>query len=446
MLYIDGKPVPWDPMTGEPLPNIVLVDGQWLFSPNIGKNLTPEYRVVPEKLIRSAVLFEDKATKKKVGYVYGEELTEYINKIEPPRGAGFDQLKKDLANARKDIAETVKWSEYLEASQQRGIMPEITRRGEAFEERYLRSGTPIPDNRYVPINEQGVVKPTTVKPSTSAKPETTLAGGPITPAPFAMDAKDAITARDPWSAISGLDFSEPGSVFDANSNPVFILTETTRSGQRKAYVIPQLEFNAQINTMPKEEIKRYQAALKSAGQWNYEVNGELNYLNRAIFNSALSLAAQGVTEANVLAFNQRSAPKGILEIINEAAKAAGGGVKTTRETYIVNRETAQTALDDIYLNSIGRKANKKEVDEFYQKVQKEAKARPTIRTKTGTDATTRQGFTGDTLTEMAGAQAEARPEFLAYQLSTNFYNALLGASRLPVQFGAGEAPITGPVG
>ena len=47
---------------------------------------------------------------------------------------------------------------------------------------------------------------------------------------------------------------------------------------------------------------------------------------------------------------------------------------------------------------------------------------------------------------MAGAQAEARPEFLAYQLSTNFYNALLGASRLPVQFGAGEAPVTGPVG
>ena len=446
MLYIDGKPVPWDPMTGEPLPNIVLVNGQWLLSPNIGKNLSPEYRVVPEKLLKNAVLFEDKATKKKVGYVYGEELTEYINKVEPPRGAGFDQLKKDLANARKDIAETVKWSEYLEASEQRGLMPEVTRLGEAFEERYLGSGTPIPDNRYVPINEQGTVKPTTVKPSTPAKPETTLAGGPITPAPFTMDAKDAITARDPWTAVGGLDFSEPGAVFDANSNSVFILTETTKSGQRKAYVIPQIEFNAQINTMPKEEIKRYQAALKSAGQWNYEVNGELNYLNRATFANALTQAAQGVTEANVIAYNQRSAPKGILEIINEAAKAAGGGVSTTRETYIVNRESAQTALDNIYLQSIGRKANKKEVDEFYQKVQKEAKARPTVRTSTSAGGTTRQGFTGDTITEMAGAQAEARPEFLAYQLSTNFYDALLRASQLPLKFGAGEAPTTGPIG
>jgi hypothetical protein len=59
---------------------------------------------------------------------------------------------------------------------------------------------------------------------------------------------------------------------------------------------------------------------------------------------------------------------------------------------------------------------------------------------------TKAGFTETSVVDMAGAQAEARPEFLAYQLSTNFYNALLGASRLPMEFGAGEAPTTGPLG
>jgi hypothetical protein len=113
---------------------------------------------------------------------------------------------------------------------------------------------------------------------------------------------------------------------------------------------------------------------------------------------------------------------------------------------IINRDAAQVYLDNTYLNSIGRKATKKEVDEFYQKVQKEAKARPTVTTTTGTQTTTRKGFDETSVVGMAAAQAEERPEFLAYQLSTNFYNALLGASRLPVQFGAGEAPVTGPVG
>jgi hypothetical protein len=35
---------------------------------------------------------------------------------------------------------------------------------------------------------------------------------------------------------------------------------------------------------------------------------------------------------------------------------------------------------------------------------------------------------------MAEAQAEARPEFLAYQLSNNFYNALYNATRIPSGF------------
>ncbi len=444
MLEIDGKPVPIDSTPGrigEPIVNIVLINGQWVLAPNLGKNLNPEYRVIPEKLLTGAALFEDKVTKKKVGYIDANKLSEYISKVEPPRGAGLDQLRKDLANAAKDIADTVKWSEYIEASQQRGIMREVTRRGQEFEQRYLTPTNPIPDQRYLPITEQGTPKRSAVqpRPTTAATSDITLSPSPIQgPGLGGRDVGVSI-----WSALNGLDFSTPGAVFDANDNPVFVLSQTTRDGKQKIYTVTEQDFVSSLANMTKDQVRQYQLSLKQAGQWNYEVNGELNYLNRATFNNALLAAAQGTTEANLLAYQQKTAPKNILEVVNEAARAAGG-TSTTTETYIVNRESAQKVLDDVYLQSIGRKANKKEVDEFYQKVQKEAKARPTVRTDTGPAATTRQGFSGETVTEMAAAQAEARPEFLAYQLSTNFYDALLGAARLPINIP--EAPTTGPIG
>jgi len=128
--------------------------------------------------------------------------------------------------------------------------------------------------------------------------------------------------------------------------------------------------------------------------------------------------------------------------------ARGGGKGASRTSSFVSipsREDAEELLNETYLSSIGRKANKKEIDEFYRKVQKEAKARPSTRTETavgtGTSTVEQEGFTPATARQMASATAEARPEFLAYQLSTNFYNALYNASRLPVEFG--DAPVLG---
>ena len=447
MLEIDGKPVPIDSTPGrigEPIVNIVLINGQWVLAPNLGKNLNPEYRVIPENLLAGAALFEDRVTKKKVGYIDANKLSQYISKVEPPRGAGLDQLRKDLANAAKDISDTIKWSEYIESSQQRGIMPEVTRRGQAFEERYLPKTTPVPDQRYLPITQQGNVKPSAVPtPTRPTGPEPTLSNVPLTQR--TPDAKD-IQERTPnvWSPIGGLDFTTPGVVRDANGNSLLILGSTTKTG-KNVYAVTEQEFTASTMNMTKDQIRQYQLALKSAGQWNYAVDGELNYITRPLFNNALLVAARGTTEANLAAYQQQGTPKTALEVINEAARAAGSG-GTQTSVYLGNRESAQAYLDDTYLNSIGRKATKKEVDEFYQKVQKEAKARPTVTTTTGTQTTTRRGFDEASVVDMAEAQAEARPEFLAYQLSTNFYNALLGASRLPVQFGAGDAPVTGPIG
>lgn len=441
MLYIDNKPVPFDPMTGEPLANVQLVNGQWLLAANIGKDVMPEYRVIPESLLRDAVLFEDKATKRKVGYVDANRLAAHLKQYEAPKGAGFAQFKKDIAKAANQI--TTEWNAYVQASNQRGLMPEVTRRGQEIEARLANlGGSPLPDNRYIPLTQNGTVKQSSIKPATSAKPDATLADTSLPVQGPGVGGRDALS--NPWSALTGLDFSEPGIVFDASDNPMLILLDSKNGN--KAYAVSQTEFTSQVTNMPKQLIAQYQAALKKAGQWSGTVDGELNYLNRSEFANKLLLAAQGATQENLAAYtNKSNKVKGIFDVINEAARV-GGETKTTAQTYITNRETAQQILDDTYLQSIGRKANKKEVDEFYQKVQKEAKARPTVTTRGTGSVSTKAGFTETSVVDMAGAQAEARPEFLAYQLSTNFYNALLGASRLPMEFGAGEAPTTGPLG
>lgn len=437
MFYIDDKPVPFDPMTGEPMANIQLINGQWVLAPKLGKDVMPEYRVIPESLLRDAVLFEDKSTKKKIGYVDANRLADHLEKYQAPRGAGFDQFKKDIATAAGEIRK--EWNAYVQASNERGIMPEIIRRGEQVEARLPKFGTPSPDTRYVPIGQNGTVKRTQIKP-VETPAETTLA-------PTGGQYQGYIAGRDvfssPWSALTGLDLTTPGLAFDADDNPMLILADPTQKG-KKVYAVSQQEFMASIANMPKATIAQFQKALKAAGEWSGSIDGELNYLNRSDFADKLLVAAQGATQENLAAYSTKSNQvQGILGIINEAAKNAGGTQTSTTVT-IVNRESAQQYLDNTYLNSIGRKATKKEVDEFYQKVQKEAKARPDVSTTTGTQTTRRQGFDESTLVDMASAQAEARPEFLAYQLSTNFYDALRGAAQLPVQFG--EAPTTGPLG
>jgi len=103
MLYIDDKPVPFDALTGEPLTNIQLVNGQWVLVPKIGKDVMPEYRVIPQALLSGAVLFEDAATKKKVGYIDANKLADYLENKQVPKGAGFEQFKKDIAKATGEI-------------------------------------------------------------------------------------------------------------------------------------------------------------------------------------------------------------------------------------------------------------------------------------------------------------------------------------------------------
>jgi hypothetical protein len=209
---------------------------------------------------------------------------------------------------------------------------------------------------------------------------------------------------------------------------------------RNADEIRSLAFSLDKNNRKKlqEEFKKLQL-LPS----DYIANGELD--RNGEFENAFLQAHTFANRVNYQKLQNNQPILGLSDAIREYRTSGMDGGPQINVT-LFNRDEVAATLDSIYLQSIGRKANKKEVDEFYRKVQKEAKAKPTVTTTTGRQTTTQRGFETTSLQRMAEAQAEARPEFLAYQLSTNFYNALLGASQLPLTFGAGEAPVTGPLG
>lgn len=437
-MFIDGIEVPENPITNDPAINIIFQNGQWILADAIGKDLSRQYRAVPRNLINKAALFQD-TNGKKVGYIPNELLMNYIQSVKPPKGPDSDLLQQELNRTAKSIQDTMR--------NLREPDPEVAKLSEKFRRQYLAPGQAAPTpSAFVPLNQDGSVKRTAIKPGVSAGTAgADLAQTPITeqvsPATRTVDAKDAISSR--WSAISNLDYDPNNdTVTGADGLPAYVLVQKTKVGP-KVIAFSDTQLNSALSSLSVNEIREYQRALSNAGAWSGNVDGELNYLTRQAFNNAIKTAAAAATQENLQAYKTNGAPKSILDIINEAAKAAGGSQTQTTVT-IINRESAQQYLDNTYLNSIGRKATKKEVDEFYRKVQKEAKARPDVSTTTGTQTTRRQGFDESTLVDMASAQAEARPEFLAYQLSTNFYDALRGAAQLPIEFG--EAPTTGPLG
>jgi len=197
---------------------------------------------------------------------------------------------------------------------------------------------------------------------------------------------------------------------------------------RNADEIRSLAFSLDKNNRKKlqEEFKKLQL-LPS----DYIANGELD--RNGEFENAFLQAHTFANRVNYQKLQNNQPILGLSDAIREYRTSGMDGGPQINVT-LFNRDEVAATLDGIYLQSIGRKANKKEVDEFYRKVQKEAKAKPTVTTTTGRQTTTQRGFGETSLQGMAEAQAEARPEFLAYQLSNNFYNALYNATRIPSGF------------
>jgi hypothetical protein len=214
------------------------------------------------------------------------------------------------------------------------------------------------------------------------------------------------------------------------------------SSVREVQYISEPDLIQSAYSLSKNERKRLQEDMKRVGilDKNFKANGDFD-LNGDFINGFLN-AHRAANQVNFNNLQNNLPVKGVLQAYQELqdTQTAAAQPTVTRSVSIPNREAAAEQLNNLYMSSVGRKATDKEIDEFYKKVRSTAKSRPTVTTatpgKTGTGEgnsySTQEGFTTDVLQSMARETAEARPEFLAYQLSTNFYDALLGASQLPI--------------
>jgi hypothetical protein len=281
---------------------------------------------------------------------------------------------------------------------------------------------------------------------------------------------DSIEVKDPNEPDRGREVAFTGNGIVTQTDP----TVTLRSGESReartnegfmlgvpsvgdakdvgSYILKSEEQYLQeiYNTYSKDAAKTIETKRRLIAANQLDDNEPLDGNVSQAFRDAVLKVARFVSEENY--FMHKSGQKrplmtpeqGIDLLISRGGDGAG---KTTVDRFVnlPSREEVQELLDETYINSIGRKATKKEVEDFYRKVRKEAKSSPTTRRTTtttgGQSSVTEEGFTPSAARLMAGEAAETRPEFLAYQLSTNFYNALYNATRVPGGFE--DAPVLG---
>ena len=109
----------------------------------------------------------------------------------------------------------------------------------------------------------------------------------------------------------------------------------------------------------------------------------------------------------------------------------GGSMASTRkQTTQYSLQQVRSAADNIYQNSIGRALNDEELRMLHQSLNTTLKASPTvIKTTASGDSTTYGGIDERGFMEQ---EAQANPEFAAYQQATTYFDSMLDTLRGPV--------------
>jgi hypothetical protein len=170
--------------------------------------------------------------------------------------------------------------------------------------------------------------------------------------------------------------------------------------------------------------------------------------SRESIRSAGRNAAFGVTPAvvaqspdpNIQRIIDAAAQGGIQLSLAEATAQAnlgnggggGGGslASTQKQTTQYTLQQVRSAADNIYQNSIGRVLNDDELRMLHQSLNNTLKSSPTVvKTDAKGNSTTTGGVDERGFMQQ---QAEANPEFAAYQKATTYFDAMLGSLQGPV--------------
>jgi hypothetical protein len=155
---------------------------------------------------------------------------------------------------------------------------------------------------------------------------------------------------------------------------------------------------------------------------------------------AVSAVVAQVADPNVQRIIDAAAKAGIQLSVADASAAlglpdatgGGGGsmASTRKQTTQYSLQQVRSAADSIYQNSIGRALNDEELRMLHQSLNTTLKANPTvIKTTASGNSTTYGGIDERGLMEQ---EAQANPEFAAYQKATTYFDSMLETLRGPV--------------
>jgi hypothetical protein len=114
----------------------------------------------------------------------------------------------------------------------------------------------------------------------------------------------------------------------------------------------------------------------------------------------------------------------------DGSGGSGSMASTRKQTTQYSLQQVRSAADSIYQNSIGRALNDEELRMLHQSLNTTLKANPTvIKTTASGNSTTYGGIDERGLMEQ---EAQANPEFAAYQQATTYFDSMLETLRGPV--------------
>lgn len=219
----------------------------------------------------------------------------------------------------------------------------------------------------------------------------------------------------------------------------------------RATVISAEDYLARLNSMNRSQRAALQKTLAGIEGLNYNgpTDGSRTYGN--VFEAKALEFATWATQQNYNLYTQTNngtnlgvKPKSFSELIDEISGGGGAGgtnVSRTIQEASFTREDAKKLLDAYYTEALGRKATKKEVNQFTKVLQRRAAERPTVQTATTTtdaagNSTTRlqmrEGFGVEQATALAQRRAETQPEFRPYQMATTYYDAFMEILASPI--------------
>ena len=215
----------------------------------------------------------------------------------------------------------------------------------------------------------------------------------------------------------------------------------SRSGMGSSLLDRNEVISQIVSNLTATQIKALKVDFYKKGLYSSAAAADLSLRSDALPDENFRQVYQDITrQASLYNYSQATqgksnflSPEDYINLITEVPTTS-----TITEVSIPGEEDADAVLRRQYQEYVGRAPNQRELAAFRASVQSAASRRPSTVTTTAGEPTpglgvgdasrvTREGFTANTIGEMAREAARANPESAPYQQATKYFDAFLDA-------------------